>query len=302
MKKSADLLSDALNFSVDKMEYKDSMIMPNFHFHEHYEMLYVFDNERNLFISDNCYLLNKNSVAFIPPYILHKTLCPNKNAQKRYLINFNTNYIKNILDGFNENILLCFDVNYPVITITPEEQNQFIFLLEEMLKQQTNKAPFSDSYTLSLFCSVLAMSSKIFHRQMNQKEKKVVAIQNKSRKTNEKIREIAEFIKNNYNEKITLKLLAEKFYLSPCYISRMFKKHMGVSLIQYINQIRIAKAQYLLLSTNNITAIAFTTGFDSLTHFDRTFKQILGISPLEYHKLSIAENAAMPTITDKNIL
>ena len=57
-------------------------------------------------------------------------------------------------------------------------------------------------------------------------------------------------------------------------ISREFKRIMDMSFVDYVNNVRINTAQALLLSSNsNITTIAYECGFDSLVHFERTFKK-----------------------------
>ena len=63
----------------------------------------------------------------------------------------------------------------------------------------------------------------------------------------------------------------------------MFKKITGVNFTDYVSRVRIEKAKDLLLNPNlRISEIAYVVGFQSLTHFNRVFKRILGQSPTDY--------------------
>jgi AraC-like DNA-binding protein len=63
----------------------------------------------------------------------------------------------------------------------------------------------------------------------------------------------------------------------------MFKKATGLNFTDYVSRVRVEKAKNLLLNRNlRISEIAYEIGFQSLTHFNRVFKRIMGESPTEY--------------------
>ena len=77
----------------------------------------------------------------------------------------------------------------------------------------------------------------------------------------------------------------QRFYLSPYYLSRLFRRVTGQSIVDYINGRRIEAAQRLLESTDlNISAVAEQTGFASAAHFRRVFRETMGTGPLQYRK------------------
>ena len=70
---------------------------------------------------------------------------------------------------------------------------------------------------------------------------------------------------------------------STFYFCKMFKKITGINFTDYVSRVRIEKSKNLLLNPNlRVSEIAFEVGFQSLTHFNRVFKKILGQSPTEY--------------------
>jgi len=98
---------------------------------------------------------------------------------------------------------------------------------------------------------------------------------------------VAIYLTENYRSRISLKQVAERFFITPCHLSRSFKKATGFSFIEYVNSIRVKEAQKLLKKTNSsVMRIAELTGFDSQTHFGRVFKNLTGMSPLQYRKRS----------------
>lgn len=79
--------------------------------------------------------------------------------------------------------------------------------------------------------------------------------------------------------------LAEQFYLSPSYLSKLFRREAGVSLIDYIQTERIDLAKELLrYSDYAISDIAVRTGYPSFSHFSKQFRKFVGCTPGEYRK------------------
>jgi len=89
-----------------------------------------------------------------------------------------------------------------------------------------------------------------------------------------------EYLKDHFAEKIALEELAAMEHISTSYLSRKFKQRTGVTIVTYINRLRIEKAQQLLMASElNINEIAYQTGFESPKYFYRVFKSVTGESP-----------------------
>jgi AraC-like DNA-binding protein len=92
-----------------------------------------------------------------------------------------------------------------------------------------------------------------------------------------------EFIHEHQTEELSLGQVAKAVNTSTFYFCKMFKKVTGINFTDYLSRVRIEKSKNLLLNPNlRVSEIAFVVGFQSLTHFYRVFKKILGQSPTEY--------------------
>lgn len=101
--------------------------------------------------------------------------------------------------------------------------------------------------------------------------------------TPDKVEETIDFMRNNIEKMISLKEMALAVYLSPSYLSAIFKKKTGTSPIDYFNQLKIQKTtQYLLFTNLRINEIAQKIGISDPYYFSRLFSSIMGISPKQY--------------------
>ncbi|MBI5383905.1 MAG: helix-turn-helix domain-containing protein [Verrucomicrobia bacterium] len=92
-----------------------------------------------------------------------------------------------------------------------------------------------------------------------------------------------EFILEHQSEDLSLGQVAKAVNTSTFYFCKMFKKSTGINFTDYLSRVRIEKAKNLLLNPSlRISEIAFEVGFQSLTHFNRVFKKIIGQSPTQY--------------------
>jgi AraC-like DNA-binding protein/ligand-binding sensor protein len=92
-----------------------------------------------------------------------------------------------------------------------------------------------------------------------------------------------EFIMTHQAEELTLAQVAKAVNTSTFYFCKMFKRVTGLNFTDYVSRLRVERARNLLLNKNlRVSEIAYEVGFQSLTHFNRVFKRILGMSPTGY--------------------
>ena len=91
------------------------------------------------------------------------------------------------------------------------------------------------------------------------------------------------FLREHRRENLALGDVARAVNMSTFYFCKTFKKATGFTFTDYLSRVRIEQARELLLNPNlRISEVAFEAGFQSLTHFNRTFHRLLAQSPTEY--------------------
>lgn len=99
------------------------------------------------------------------------------------------------------------------------------------------------------------------------------------------IEQVRKYIMNHLEENLSIDRLAGQVYLSPGYLSYMFKKETGMNLSRYIKECRMEKAKELLKETNmKIVQIGKEVGFSNVSYFCQSFREYCGVSPEKYRK------------------
>jgi AraC-like DNA-binding protein len=92
-----------------------------------------------------------------------------------------------------------------------------------------------------------------------------------------------EFIQAHQSEPLSFRVVAQAVHMSPFYFCKLFKKNTGLNFTQYVWRCRVETAQRLLLNPQSrVSEVAIEVGFQSITHFNRVFKDIVGQSPSQY--------------------
>lgn len=96
---------------------------------------------------------------------------------------------------------------------------------------------------------------------------------------------VQDYISKNYSRDLSVEMLASLVYLTPDYLSRLFKKSTEKSLSQYIRQVRMEKASDLLLTTNRkVIDIGIDVGYPNYSYFCQSFREYFGKSPEKYRQ------------------
>ncbi|OZQ65409.1 hypothetical protein CA600_14155 [Paenibacillus sp. VTT E-133280] len=100
---------------------------------------------------------------------------------------------------------------------------------------------------------------------------------------------IKRWISANYNQHADLNTLANMVFLTPSYLSKLFKQETGLTLTDYITEIRLRKAKHLLKNAPDlkIHEIGAEVGYGDPAYFNKLFKRVVGVTPNEYKRISI---------------
>lgn len=143
-------------------------------------------------------------------------------------------------------------------------------IFEELSRLQTNAAYFQAKfYSAILSLTVLLSqntSKKIPHHFGNMQ----IAV---------------EYINHHITEDINIDQICAASYMSKYYFCRLFKKKIGVTVMEYVQKTRIAMAKELLSESNmSVTEIAEACGFSSISYFSRSFKNETSVTPSQYKR------------------
>ena len=104
------------------------------------------------------------------------------------------------------------------------------------------------------------------------------------------------YIREHFNEDLTLAQVAAEAHLSPAYFSTVFRRSAGVTFTRFVQAVRIEQACRLLRESDRpITEIAFSTGFNNLTHFNHVFRQYERCAPTRYRGVKSRGRPSAPT-------
>ena len=101
--------------------------------------------------------------------------------------------------------------------------------------------------------------------------------------SNEIVCNIIDFIETNLNCKISIEDITNKFFYDRYYLMKLFKREMGISIIVFINYLKIYHSiNDIRNTTYSLTKIALFNGFSSIEYFSEVFHQVIGVSPRDY--------------------
>lgn len=108
-------------------------------------------------------------------------------------------------------------------------------------------------------------------------------ISSKTMRNAERIKQMLQYVQEHYMDEIDTAKIAQSASISESECLRCFRSEIGIAPIQYLRQMRIQKAAQLLLSGEyRISDVAFKCGFQDVSYFSKTFREIKGVSPTEY--------------------
>lgn len=275
--KSFDKIGKA--FFIGQEKHCRSFSMAKNHYHDAFEIYYILEGERYYFIKDRTYHIKKGDLVLIDMGELHRTLDTGRPAYERILVNFKEEFLRKILeDSPGLDLLACFRRGTGVLRLNLSQQETVRAILVKMAGEDLKRAEGSDILLKALLTELLVFVCRIPESSSDRNPV--------SGPIHSKIQEIVSYINEHYTEDISLASISRSFFISTCYLSRVFKRVTGFNFIEYLNNVRVREAGRLLCGTRlSISDVSEKTGFESLTHFGRVFKAITGVSPLKYRKI-----------------
>lgn len=245
------------------------------HFHPELELVYIEGVDGNRHIGNHKSKFTDGDLAFIGSYIPH--------------LNFDygikEKYYKVVLQ-IDEDFLASYDKNTPelksILDLIKDARHGIVF--EKELKNSVGPMmkKLEGLKGFALFQSVLQI---LFQLSDTRKYRLVHEdpYQNKFyEKQQEKIKNVISYIEEHYQEKIMISELASLTNYSEAAFCRYFKKMTKLSFTSFLNNYRIDIAKRLLKEGKNVSQTAFSTGFESISYFNRVFRKVVEKSPKQW--------------------
>ena len=244
----------------------DNMIKS--HYHNYYELYFLEDGERYRMLQDDRYVMHPKELILFSPYVLHRSYGDENIPFRRLVLYLHRDEIE------CRQLQEALDSGNGMYHPDPRMWQNLHRFLEALLCNQEDSSELAQAYRHTILNMLLF--SIVFQVQRQEPARK---------EDSYRMSQIISYIHRHYQEDICLKELARRFYISPYYLCREFKRHTNSTVIQYVNTTRIMNAQRKFMETDkNITEICNETGFSNLTHFNRVFKAVTGMTPSGYRK------------------
>lgn len=267
--------------TIDRIRRQPGFSMPVKHFHNEYEIYYLLEGERYYFIGQQTYHVKQGSLVLICPNQIHQTSPCGTLGHDRILIGLNESPFADFFAASGEMTLPGFFKQYSgVMELAPEVQLLAQTLLTDMAHELALKKP---GYRHIAMSRLSLLFFQICRQSCHLEDHPQTALSTQLR--HRKVDEVAAYIVENYNQPLSLESIAAHFYINKCYLSRIFKEATGFTVNEYLNMNRIRQARHMLVNTGaSITAISEALGYDSITYFERVFRQYTDLSPSHYRK------------------
>lgn len=246
------------NYFIDVKAWRQQM--PSMHYHSSYELYYLDSGTREYFVEDKFFSVKAGSFVLIPPSTFHRT---GGNYARRILIGFTHEFLTRTYTAEAiDDMLKCFN---KTLISPPVEILKTCKSLLNTLNKCTSEREFA-IYLGNLLCEL----SKCHEEHTY----------------NEQMSSLIEYINTNFSEIQSLEQIADHFYITKHHLCRIFRNTMNLTVVDYLNNIKIKNACTYLETTNkNIQEISQLCGFNSSAYFSNVFKKHTNLSPSEYKKL-----------------
>lgn len=233
------------------------------HHHNFFEIYYITSGSCNYFIDSKSYQLMPGDIVIIPPGIIHNTEYQNI-IHSRMLLYCPTRSVPASVRPMLPSMMYLYR--------NPSIEKEICHIFEGIEKEYL----LGDTLSEDIICTYANMLFYLLARNIN--------TCTPVKTGNEYIEQAIAYLQKNPCAQISLPDMAKMCSVSPAHFSRMFKKETGFGLCEYINLIRLQKAEYLLKTDAHfsITDIALGCGFNDSNYFSLKFKEMYGVSPKKY--------------------
>lgn len=269
-------VGDRLCYSYRDTVYERKNYPSELHYHDYYELV-IFEAGDISYVCDGCiYRPEIGDVILIPPGKFHMSVI---NCDKTHYIRHVFYLYPSAFDmlGHGEltDILRSTEKGKLLAFCGSEERGQLSASMYR-LKEIYTKTPSPLDEALGL--SYIIQAFYLLNQSGCQSKDEVSCLP-------KKLLEIQRYIDENFAQIESVSQIAEHFFYSREYVSRLFKKHFNMSISDYLTKRRIEKSRAFIMQGVPMIEVAYSVGFGSPSAFIRAFHSVMNMTPTEYKKL-----------------
>ena len=270
-----DLINDSLCYSCRSTVYDVNTFPSSLHSHDYYELVIFVDGEINYVCESSVYSPKRGDVIIIPPGKFHMSkLKGERTHYKRHVFYLYPNAFDAVSPSLAD-ILIRTNEGVHFSLASREREEELLTLSEKLasaLKKRGDdlSRALAFGYIIEIFCL------------LNRKD---IRHSGESERLPENILALQQYLDAHYTEINSVSEVADHFFYSREYVSRLFKKYYDTTILDYIHKLRISKSRTLIAEGMPIIDVCYAVGFSSLSTFIRAFRAATDMTPSEYRKI-----------------
>ncbi|WP_244835407.1 AraC family transcriptional regulator [Clostridium sp. BJN0001] len=272
-----------LPFTIYKCLFENKTNVLNMHWHEEIEISIIEEGgciyNINLFDTE----LEEGDILIIKPFSLHSIVKLKQDILRSNTMVFNMDILNSALTDvcafrYFSNICNENDIVPVIIKRNFKDYELYKNIIDEIFLCYQNK---SDAFELKLKSLLFELFYNFYKNHVFTDNKQ---FEINSHITN-KIKKILNYIEDNYTRQISIQEISDYCNFSEYHFMRFFKKYIGMTCTEYINNYRIESSAHLLDETDkSIMDIALECGFNNISYFNKIFRKKYKITPTNFRK------------------
>ncbi|HJC91075.1 MAG TPA: AraC family transcriptional regulator [Candidatus Mediterraneibacter excrementigallinarum] len=285
----------------NKVEYRyyempvDSYVLPllgerwitnygtdSLHFHNYLEVGYCYYGKGKIMSEDKVYDYRDDTFTIIPKNVIHRTSSnPERVERWEYLFidtdSFFEYFYRDDHSSIDASLKEKLEKSYRVSSA--EDEPETAALIRLILDEARTRKSFYKESMKGLLQAFLVMAARVSETEQEEADEPERGLKDN------RLDAVLEYISTHYSENICVSDLAGVCHISETHLRRLFQDEMNISPLEYINLVRIQAACHALRTTRKtIDEIRIEAGFDTASTFNRNFKKLVKMSPLEWRK------------------
>ena len=263
------------------------------HRHKFIQIVYISKGKLKHVINNNTFDVHKGDIFVIPPYVPHYYIDAYQENYEVIEFEFVPEFINERFSGdsrsegrfmdfaYLEPFLVTEKDMHPRLNLSGGIQMEVEEIFDEILAEYEFREPEFDLMIKALLLKLLVLLEREFQKNLAGTADQALYDQHK-----DAIYRALRYIDENYEKDISMEQAAKIAMLSPSYLRYLFKQITHRTFTEYVQNLRISKAIELLKTRRDmkIIDICYSVGYNSVSYFNRAFRQATGVSPKAYRR------------------